>query len=105
MFDQEVIKKVVYGNIPNELIDRVIVFGSRARNEETEDSDTDICILFKEELPREDICAYRVALNRVFAFEHHMPTDIIMKSSYTYNRYKGVIGSLECDIAEEGVVL
>ena len=105
MFDHEVVKKVVYGNIPNELIERVVVFGSRARNEETEDSDTDICVIFKDELPREDVLRYRVAMNRAFACDYRMPTDIVMKSSDNFNRYKGVIGSLECAIAEEGVAL
>jgi len=105
MFDKEVIKKVVYDIIPADLIDQVIIFGSRARDEETNDSDTDICIIFKDELPREDIKRYRGNLNKIFAFDHHMPTDIIMKSNYVFNRYRGVIGGIEYEIAKDGVRL
>jgi len=105
MFDHEVVKKVVYGNIPNELIERVVVFGSRARNEETEDSDTDICVILKDELPREDIKRYRYAMNCAFAYDHDMATDIVIKSNDRFNYFKDVIGRLENDIAEEGVVI
>ena len=105
MFEREIIEKVVYDTVPADLIEQVIVFGSRARNEETKDSDTDICIIFKDELPREDISRYRIALNEKFAFDYLMPTDIIMKSAYTYNRYKGVVGGIEYEIAKYGVRL
>jgi len=102
---KEIIKKVIYDTVPFDLIESIIIFGSQARNEGTKDSDTDICIVFKEELSRDDIKHYRTALNKMFAFDHHMATDIIMKSEYVYNRYKGVIGGLEYDIAREGIVL
>ena len=105
MFNKEVIKKVVYDTVPAELIEQVIVFGSRARNEETSDSDTDICIIFKNDLPRENIKQYRIALNKAFARDYKMPTDIIIKSKYTFNRYKDVISGLEYNINKEGVVL
>jgi len=105
MFDGELIKKVIYDTIPADLIEQIMVFGSRARNEATEDSDTDICIIFKDEISREDKKKYRGTLNRVFARGYHMPTDIVMKSNHDYNYFKGVIGAIEYDIAEEGVVL
>jgi len=105
MFDKEIIKKVIYDTVPADLIDQVIVFGSCARDEETFDSDTDICIIFKDELPREDIMYYRGELNQVFAHDYKMPTDIIMKSKYVFNRYKGVVSGLEYNIDKEGVVL
>jgi len=105
MFDKEMIKKVIYDTIPASLIEEAMVFGSRARNEEAVDSDTDICIILKDELPQEDMKRYRIALHKAFAFDHHMATDIIMKSNYIYNRYKGVIGGIEHAIATEGVSL
>jgi len=105
MFDREIIKKVIYDNIPADLIEQIIIFGSRARNDETQDSDTDICIIFKDELGLGDDMRYYKALNNTFAGEYLMPTDIIMKSAYKYNRYKGVVGCLEYNIAQEGVKL
>lgn len=105
MFDKEIIKTVVYDTVPADLIEQVIVFGSRARDQENADSDTDICIIFKDELTRDDIKRYRTALNKIFAFDYNMPTDIVMKSSYTFNRYKSVIGGIENSIAREGIRL
>ena len=105
MLYQDIIKKVVYETIPENIIEYLIIFGSRARGESTTDSDTDICIILKEDLPREDIKRYRIALSKIFAFDYHMATDIIIKSSYTYNRYKNIIGALEYDIANEGIKL
>jgi len=105
MFNKEVIKEIVYNTVPGDLIDQVILFGSRARNEETSDSDTDICIIFKDELSRDDIKRYRGELNKVFAHDYKMPTDIIMKSKHVFNRYKGVVSGLEYNINKEGVIL
>jgi len=105
VYDGEVIKEVVYDSVPAKLIERIIIFGSRARNEEDDDSDTDICIIVNEELTRDDIRRYRIALNRTFAFEHQMAVDIMMRSMDTFNRYKGVIGGIEHVIASEGVML
>jgi len=105
MFDREIIKKVIYDNVPADLIEQVIIFGSRARGEETEDSDTDICIIYKDGLEWEDMGEYTIALDKIFVREYQMPTDIIMKSAYKYNRYKGVVGCLEYNIAKEGIKL
>ena len=105
MFDKEIVKKVIFDTIPAGLIEQVMVFGSRARNEETGDSDTDICIILKDQLPPEDMKRYRIALNKAFAFDYRMATDIIIKSNYIYTRYKGVIGGLEHAIATEGIPL
>jgi len=105
MFNKEIIKKVIYDTVPVGLIEQVMVFGSRTRNEETADSDTDICIIVKNELPQEEMKRYRIALNKVFPFEYYMPTDVIIKSNNSYNRYKGVIGRIEHAIATEGVQL
>ena len=105
MYNREIIKKVIYDTVPGDLIEQVIIFGSCARNEETCDSDTDICIIFKDELPREDIKLYRTALNKKFAFNYKMPTDIIIKSKHIFNRYKSVVSGLEYNIDKEGIVL
>ena len=62
-------------------------------------------IILKEDLPREKIKHFRIALSKVFAFDYNMATDIIIKSAYTYNRYKSVVGVLEYNIAQEGIRL
>ena len=105
MFDGEIIKKVIYDTIPADLIEQIIIFGSRARNEENKDSDTDICIIFKDELEWDDKVRYGGVLNKTFVRNYLMDTDILMKSAYTYNRYKGVVGGIEYEISKDGVKL
>lgn len=100
-----IIKNAIYNIIPAEMIDQVIIFGSNARGDNTAYSDTDICIIMKNELSRDKIKTYRYELNKIFAIKHRMPTDIIFKSSYEYNRYKNVAGAIEYAIASEGISL
>ena len=103
MYDADIIKKVIYEIIPGRLIDQIIIFGSNARGDANEDSDTDICIITVNELTREEIKFYSGELNRVFARKYRMPTDILIKSKYAYSRYKNVAGAIEYSIALEGV--
>ena len=105
MYDADLIKKVIYDTIPAELIEQIMVFGSRARNEATKDSDTDICIIFKDEISREDNIKYHACVSWAFGFTNRMATDIVMKSKCDYNRYKSVIGGIEHSIAKEGVAI
>jgi predicted nucleotidyltransferase len=105
MIDKNLIKNAVYEAIPATAIDQIIVFGSYARGDYTKDSDTDICIIVKEPLDKEKIKSYRGQLNKIFALKHRMPTDILIKSSYDFDRYKNVPGAIEYSIAAEGVII
>ena len=104
MLDTRIIKEVVYSTIPNELIDQVFVFGSKARGDDNIDSDTDICIIIKHSLERNEIKAYRYRLNSIFASKHRMPTDILIKTNHEFNKYKDVVGVIENIIANEGII-
>jgi predicted nucleotidyltransferase len=105
MHDISIIKEAVHEIIPVNLIEQIIIFGSHARGDATEDSDTDICIITTSELTRDEIKQYTGGLNKVFARKYRMPTDILIKSKYAYSRYKNVAGAIECSIATEGVSL
>ena len=100
-----IIKSTVYEIIPPSIIEQIIIFGSCARGDDTEDSDTDICIILLSDLDRNRIKSYRYELNKIFAIKYRMPTDIIFKISYEYKRYKDVAGAIEYAIATEGVPL
>ena len=43
MKNTHIIKEAIYEIIPADLIEQIIIFGSHARSEATDDSDTDIC--------------------------------------------------------------
>jgi len=105
MSNEDLIRNAVYEAIPITIVEQIIVFGSYARGDNTTESDTDICIIVKEKLEREKIKAYRHQLNKIFAVKHRMPTDILIKSSYDFERYKNVAGGIEYAIANEGIVL
>ena len=105
MINENLIRNAVYETFPTTIVEQIIVFGSYARGDNTSDSDTDICIIVKDGLEREKIKAYRHKLNKIFAVKHRMPTDILIKSSYDFDRYKNVAGGIEYAIAREGLVL
>ncbi len=104
MYNAELIKKVIYEHIPSERIEKIIIFGSRARGDAREDSDTDICVIMRDSTEQE---YERVNTSNIYwSFaENELTVDLIIKSSYIYNRYKDVIGSFENDIRDDGVVI
>ena len=105
MLNPTIIKEAVHEVIPNNLIEQIIIFGSHACGDATENSDTDICIITKIELTRDELKQYTSGVNRIFARRHRVPTDILIKSSQVYNKYKNVIGAIEYAIAAEGITI
>jgi len=105
MISREIVRQVVYSIMPENLVEKIIIFGSIARGDSRDDSDTDICIITREELSEDMLKIYRGRMNYIFAFDYRTATDILIKSGHTYNRYKNVVGAIEYAIAEDGVVL
>ncbi|MCL2045262.1 MAG: nucleotidyltransferase domain-containing protein [Oscillospiraceae bacterium] len=105
MLTNDNIRDAVYEIVPASIIEQIIVFGSQARGDNTEDSDTDICVIVTNQLTRNEIKIYRYELNKLFASKYRVPTDILIKSSYDYGRFKNQIGAIEYAIASEGVVI
>ena len=100
-----IIRETVYETMPIEAIERILIFGSTARGDAADDSDIDICIITHKELTYEEIKMYRGKMNRIFAFRHHIPTDILLKSSYELSRFGKVIGAIENEILKDGVAI
>jgi predicted nucleotidyltransferase len=103
MLDREMIRTTVYSVMPSELIERIVLFGSMARGDYTADSDIDICIITNEQLAYDDAKFFRGKMSRIFAFQHHISTDIILKSTNELERYKNVVGAIENEIVRDGV--
>ena len=56
----EKIKKIIQDNLNGYTLEKVILFGSRARLEYDKDSDYDVLVIIKEEtdwITREDLCS------------------------------------------------
>jgi predicted nucleotidyltransferase len=105
MINTEIIRETIYSVIPADIIERVMIFGSAARGDANVGSDIDICIITREKLSYEQAKAYRGQMNRIFAFQHRVATDILLKSSYEYSRYQGVVGAIENEIMRDGVAI
>jgi len=81
--------------------ERIILFGSYAYGEPTEDSDIDICVILKDYLSKiEEKRKIRKALSHIKA-----PKDILAPRLLEYEFYRNEINSVFNDIDIKGVVL
>lgn len=104
MFNKELLKKVVYEQVPSEIIDSIIVFGSRARGDETPDSDTDIFIVTKTDLERKERFDFCKKIRVAFAKELN-GVDVIVKPKNEFERFCNIPGALEYNVLKEGIRL
>ncbi len=83
-------------------VEKIILFGSRARGEAREDSDYDILIVVKGRLDRRQRreLARRIRWRLAGAL---IPADIIITGGMEWERYRGVVGHLFHAVAEEGI--
>lgn len=93
-------------SIVNRIVSRtaplhVILFGSFARNEETKDSDYDICLIVSDETDRFETTGN--AYDALWGMKRRA-VDIIVDSESDFN-YRKELPSIERTIAREGLVL
>jgi predicted nucleotidyltransferase len=97
---QEVIKQTF-----NDLdYERIILFGSRARDDFSEGSDYDILIIVQKSLAIEEKMRLSGRLRKELA-KKGIDADIIIKSSDEVEYYKDKIGSVVRTALKEGVAL
>lgn len=82
--------------------ERIILYGSRARGDATQDSDVDLLVILSHSSERP---ARRAA--RAYASLRGLviPADILVKTRAEFERYANTPGSLEHSITSEGRVL
>jgi predicted nucleotidyltransferase len=81
---------------------RVVLFGSYARGEATEDSDVDLLVVMERPGPRGKRSA---PIIRMLAEEYALPVDVVVRSSEAIERWEDVANSVSRRILEEGIVL
>ncbi|MBN1646448.1 MAG: nucleotidyltransferase domain-containing protein [Spirochaetales bacterium] len=82
-------------------VESIIIFGSVARKEETDDSDIDICVVTKENRNILDIMTdIRLALYKKIK----RPIDVLVYTTDDFNKYK-ISRSFESAIVKEGVFI
>lgn len=85
-------------------IEKLILFGSRARGDYQKYSDWDLLIVTKKELSRKEKQKIAHLIRKELA-EHFIDGDIIIKSEEEIKRRKDVIGSIIKSALKEGVLL
>jgi uncharacterized protein len=93
--------------IAREIADRfharqVILFGSYARGDATENSDVDLLVVLDDPGPRGQRSA---PILRMLAERYELPVDVIVRSRAGFARWKQVPGSLAHQVSLEGVTL
>lgn len=81
--------------------ERIYLFGSWARGEETEDSDIDLLIIRRTTLPR-----YERAREVGMLIPHRKyPLDLLVYTPEEFEELKEVAGTIPYEVVQEGVLL
>ena len=104
MTKEEKIKEKVY-KIFREAdvrVNRIILFGSRARGDWERDSDWDLLIVVDRELARNEKMKLSHLLRKELA-EEYIPCDVIIKSEKEIEYYKDFFGTVTYEALKEGI--
>jgi len=84
-------------------VEKIILFGSRARGDYREDSDYDILIIVRGKIDRatKHLLSARISLR--VARQLLIPVDIIVTTRERWREYADVIGTIEEVAANEGI--
>ncbi|MEM5830465.1 MAG: nucleotidyltransferase domain-containing protein [Candidatus Aenigmatarchaeota archaeon] len=85
-------------------IDKIILFGSRARGDYREDSDYDLLIVTKEKLDRKDKIRFKTKMRIIFAKEK-IPVDLIVYSSQEFEERAKDVSYIAYYASKEGVLI
>jgi uncharacterized protein len=97
--------------VPRRLLDPIveyfkpqweILFGSRARGEATRDSDIDLLVIVDDDAPLE-----KLSLKAMHDAAKSYPraADVIPMRAATFERYRGIVGTLAAEADTDGVVV
>lgn len=81
--------------------DKIILFGSRARGDAGPDSDIDLLVLFSEIADPNK----RAAELYASLVDFPSPMDIVVSTSYRFERYRNVVNTVYWPASREGKVL
>lgn len=96
------IKKITEIIIANLVVRKIILFGSHAKGNETNDSDVDICILVNTSQRKIDIIRQ---IRRVMYDYSFKPLDVLIYTPEEFYERAKKIKSIEKKIQDEGITL
>ena len=98
------IKDIIKEALKGYHIDKIILFGSRARRDNNELSDYDVYIIIKENIERVKRIEITDAILERLAVKH-ICADIIIRSVGDVEKFKNQIGTITYDVLKEGIVI
>jgi len=101
MFNDQVLSTIVQRIVAAVQPQKIILFGSLARDEDSAHSDIDLMIIKESTLPRHR----RYAEVRRLFWGMGLPMDILVYTPEEFTRYQSVPGSFTNTVAREGKVL
>jgi len=99
------IKEIIL-NVAKEMnieIDKIILFGSRARGDYREDSDYDILIVTKEKFDKEKVENFIVSANRKIVKSLKLPVDLVILDKEHFRKFEKVYGDISGIANLEGI--
>lgn len=104
IIDNTNIKNIITDTIPNLHPDKIILFGSRARNDFVAESDYDLLIILNDHISQQDKREASSLIRKAFA-KKLIDVDIIIKAKNEINYYRDKIGSIVKNALEEGILI
>lgn len=95
-------KKIILEIIKDYNYESIILFGSRARNEYTKDSDYDLLIIMKEEVSVIELRKIQAEIRKKLALKN-IDADVLVKTKYIIEDYKNKKGNVIYNALKEGV--
>ena len=103
--DETVALKIIKESV-NELLPEssILLFGSRARHDNTADSDYDLMIITKYAHDDKELRLFKSIIRKTLA-QNRIPADILIQSKSEVEIKKGIIGHIVRQVLQEGVPL
>ncbi len=83
-------------------VEKIILFGSRARGDYQEDSDWDLLVVIDKAIEFQEKKRITARIQRKLA-EHRIPNDIILKPASSFFEDKEIVGNISYFAAREGI--
>lgn len=98
------IKEILLSALKNVEYKQIILFGSRARGTNKEDSDYDVLVIVDNNMTMTEIRKIECEIRRIMA-SHLIDIDILVRTSTMINKYKDISGTVICEAMKEGVLI
>jgi predicted nucleotidyltransferase len=96
----DMLRDIIIQTVP---VEQIILFGSYANGTPRKDSDLDLYVVIKDDVPMRDIDA-SLRIYRAIGRKKSMPVDIVVRKSSAFLHRKNN-PTLERQITDEGIVL